>query len=557
MRLARNLATLLLAASAQVAIGMGAGGMAHAQGNEFRSKCENADRKERPMMVASNCSVVLSMEASKLSKAQRLKYLTLRAEAYLASRQKKKAAADFAAVIELNPSSAAAYLGLGKAQEYEDSERAIEFFTKALTLNPKLADAYTLRAERRNAKDHDGRIEDFSAAIANGIVTPEIYSARSDAYSAKMQYDKALKDNDALLAINPIDDTAYHSRSDLLKAMGDMDGAIAAMTKAISLKDDADYRGARADLLMAKKDWKGALADLDTLIRKSPKDDFARYRRARVHQEMGALDLQLADLMALRLDGPEWASLRVERAGVLMNSKRHPEAIEELSGVLADRDRVDRSTLIQALVSRAEAHEITGRIADAIRDYTELVPLHSRPQIILEFRGRAHLMNNAVPEAVADFSEALKIDPKALSPLFWRGLAFTIASDLPKAADDARALASARPPSLLVAITRFVLSSRGDLSAAKAELQAFKSGQPEGDPSHRIVDVFLGGEDIASARAAIAAHAERCLLGFWWGKLHQFSDHSDLAKTAFNDAKAACAESVVTERIFARVFSGG
>lgn len=158
-----------------------------------------------------------------------------------------------------------------QAEDYATAEQAL---TSMIAKDPDDFEAVSARAGTRIfLGDADGAAKDFDAAIKidkeNGeklkafVADRSIWRARE--MDMKKRYPEALKIYDVLLALYPESGMAFHDRGGLKASMGDFDGAIADLTKAIEFDQGNNSAGdsytLRARAKRAKGDEKGAVAD--------------------------------------------------------------------------------------------------------------------------------------------------------------------------------------------------------------------------------------------------------------------------------------------------------
>ena len=160
------------------------------------------------------------------------------------------------------------------AMKSEDYTAAEEALTSMISNDSNDFDAVGGRAAVRVfLGDVDGATKDFEAAIKIDeekgeklkffIADRSIWRARE--LDMKKRYPEALKIYDVLLALYPESGMAYHDRGGLKTSMGDYDGAIADLTKAIEFDEGNNSAGdsytLRARAKRAKGDEDGAKAD--------------------------------------------------------------------------------------------------------------------------------------------------------------------------------------------------------------------------------------------------------------------------------------------------------
>ena len=158
-----------------------------------------------------------------------------------------------------------------KSEDYTTAEAGL---TSMIANDPKDFDALAGRAAVRIVLGNaEGAAEDFDAAIKVDeekgkklkffIADRSIWRARE--LDMKKRYPEALKIYDVLLVLYPESGMAYHDRGGLKTTLGDYEGSIADLTKAIEFDEGNNSAGdsyvLRARAKRAKGDEEGAKAD--------------------------------------------------------------------------------------------------------------------------------------------------------------------------------------------------------------------------------------------------------------------------------------------------------
>ena len=160
------------------------------------------------------------------------------------------------------------------AMNSEDYAAAEEALTAMVAIDPNDFDAVGGRAAARLfLGDADGAIKDFDAAIKIDeekgkklkffVADRSIWKARE--LDMKKRYAEALKIYDVLLTLYPESGMTYHDRGGLKTSIGDYDGAVVDLTKAIEFDEGNNSAGdsytLRARAKRASGDEEGAIAD--------------------------------------------------------------------------------------------------------------------------------------------------------------------------------------------------------------------------------------------------------------------------------------------------------
>jgi tetratricopeptide (TPR) repeat protein len=158
------------------------------------------------------------------------------------------------------------------AYEEGDYKNAVKFYNKAISLLPTITSIYYYRGcSKQYLEDYKGAVEDFDKGIEIGASNRDLsYYQRSKIKSHKLR-DKngALQDLNKAIELNPNDADYYYSRAILVD---DYD-ALQDLNKAVELAPkDADNYIARSLRKKAMEDLEGSIADITKYIELNPKD---------------------------------------------------------------------------------------------------------------------------------------------------------------------------------------------------------------------------------------------------------------------------------------------
>jgi tetratricopeptide (TPR) repeat protein len=133
--------------------------------------------------------------------------------------------------------------------------------------------------------DLDAAVRQFTLAIESGdLPHPDLFFAfnnRGNAYAARGDHDRALKDYDDALRFNPKFAAAMRNRGTLHAWKGDYDSAIRDCSDAAQLDpDDPHSLIGRALVYCAKREFANAIRDFDAALRICPACPFAVTGRA-------------------------------------------------------------------------------------------------------------------------------------------------------------------------------------------------------------------------------------------------------------------------------------
>jgi serine/threonine-protein kinase len=180
---------------------------------------------------------------------------------------------------------------------------------------------------------------------------------------------------DEVLALDLPDDLrgyAYAARADVRDDEDDFDGAIADYTAALALDPgDPVLYYMRSIVHSGRADWRATRDDLDAAFAKDLDMPEAYELRGMAHYNLGDYELARADF-ARAIAGnpdidPKWL---VFRGMAALHLERPTDAIGDFTDALArNRDNA------KALAQRAKAYEACGRFGEALADLTRVAEL--------------------------------------------------------------------------------------------------------------------------------------------------------------------------------------
>jgi tetratricopeptide (TPR) repeat protein len=188
-----------------------------------------------------------------------------------------------------------------------DYNKTISLVTAALQANPERKIASLLYSWRAIAYSHIGQLDkalrDDDAAIELNPKDAIAYYNRAIHYANKRNYKLAIRDCNMAIQLNPKYADAYHNRGACYIETGDFEKAIADFSEAIRLdpRSGSTFYG-RASAYEDIDKFDEASADYDQLIRIPPKDSDDYINRAVAHFTKGNYKKALSDSeKALRL----------------------------------------------------------------------------------------------------------------------------------------------------------------------------------------------------------------------------------------------------------------
>ena len=296
------------------------------------------------------------------------------------------------------------------------------------------------------------------AGGAQGDALEEALAGRGEAYRRSQDFDRAIRDFDRALQMNPHDSAALNHRG-------------------------LTYLGQGKTAL--------ALADFNAAIRANPDGGDAFVSRGYLERTQHAYDAAIADQsQAIELE-PNEALPWAERGYDFAAKRQWDSAIADFNDALLHAPRNEDTFALQG---RADAERGKGDAKSAIKDYSE---------VLSDPRGRFAM---ADAEAVVELSPPG--DPEALNARCWvRGVLDT---ELPAALADCQQSLTVRPTSAeTLDSLAFIYFRQGRFDDALTQYNAALTADPKQTPSlfmRGIVKLRVGDptgeDDIAAATSA-------------------------------------------------------
>jgi tetratricopeptide (TPR) repeat protein len=257
----------------------------------------------------------------------------------------------------------------------------------------------------RRSDDFDRAIRDFDQALQMNPRDSAALNGRGLAYLGQHKTALALADFNASIRLNPDGGDAFVSRGDLERTEHAYDAAIADESQAIELEPNGALPWAeRGYDFAAKHQWDSAIADFNDALLRAPHnaDTFAQQGRADAERGKGDAKAAIKDYDALLADPHRDTALADAQAVVELSPAGDPEALNSrcwVRGVLDTELPAALADCQQSLASRPNSAETLDSLA------------------FIYFR------QGRFDEAVKQYDAALAADPKQTPSLYMRGVA--------------------------------------------------------------------------------------------------------------------------------------
>jgi tetratricopeptide (TPR) repeat protein len=278
---------------------------------------------------------------------------------FLNKHQWDEAIADFGEAVRCNPSSADALVNRGICYANKrDLDHALASFDGAISIDSSNARAYSERADiylRKNESEKSSRdsveARRLAPSDAQGTTqtlltlskSPQSHPRADSGYFAlhieaqaaydQKNFDRAIDLNNALLAMEIAPGEASNAvmnRGNAFRAKQDWDRALRDYDEAIKLNPrNAGAYVDRAAVLSHNGEYDDAIKDLNGALRMNPNQWEAYFNRAGDFRDSGRLDEAVADLERVMQLNPKFAGAYINRGAVYLQKGKVDSAIAD------------------------------------------------------------------------------------------------------------------------------------------------------------------------------------------------------------------------------------
>jgi tetratricopeptide (TPR) repeat protein len=333
----------------------------------------------------------------------------MRAKALVRGGKPRKALEDINALIRLRPNEPEPLLTRARIHtKLEEYAPALADYTKVESILPR---DDRVRKEKVLVYFKTGQpqkaLDSLSSHPVDRPDDTEILILRARAHIVLKNYGKAQQILKTALTKEPLNPAAHLYTGVVMARLGDTDGALASLNRAIEL-DPALVEAfkERARIFMELKEPVRAAVDLTTAANLDPSDEEIFMLRGFTLMGRMLYDAAIEDFTRALENLPGEPRILYDRAVAYLSKDEPRPAIEDLTALLNSRPNTAR-----AISLRGVAHFHLGNAAQARGDFDEAVKASPNDPQVWNNRGFFHYKRGNYRAAIGDFEKALKLDP--------------------------------------------------------------------------------------------------------------------------------------------------
>jgi tetratricopeptide (TPR) repeat protein len=283
--------------------------------------------------------------------------------------------------------------------------------------------------------------DDADAHFSRGLARSLLAETRPDEAEAQALRAQALDDLAIAAENEPGRGRAAYKQGKLYQLQGDLAAAVQAYTQALVAEPEYAYAlFSRGQARRYAGELDDALADFDAALRLAPHEAAGWYQRGIARTDAGAYEAAIADFTRALELRPAYAEALNRRGAAHYASGDLAQALADYDAALAINPG-----LAAAYNNRGAARLAQGDTQGAIDDYTHGLTLN--PSYVLAYvnRGAALADQGDFVGAIADYTCALQVNPRHAVAYYNRGVARAAINDFEGSIEDYNAALELRP----------------------------------------------------------------------------------------------------------------
>jgi tetratricopeptide (TPR) repeat protein len=279
-------------------------------------------------------------------------------------------------------------------------------------------------------QEYDKAIKEYDEAIRLNPGNACAFLSRGRAWHLKKDLDKAIADYNEAIRLEPENADAFQNRGRAWYSKCEYDKAIKDDDAVIHLNsNDASAFQDRGDARYCMKEFDKAIKDYDEAIHLAPKDPGHFYSRALAWGKKRDLDRAIKDFGEVIKLNPEYAGAFYYRASTWLAKKEYDKAINDFNQAI----RLDPK-VADKFARRGSTWLAKKEYDTAIKDYDEAIRLDPKDADNFSCRGIGWGIQKQYGKAIKDFEDAVRLDPKDSYPVIYGYLTARAAGNEARAA---------------------------------------------------------------------------------------------------------------------------
>lgn len=234
------------------------------------------------------------------------------------------------------------------------------------------------------------------------------YNNRGNAYKEAGEFQKAIKDYDEAIKLNPKEPLLYVNRGVAYSYLGKHQEGTIDLNEAIKLNPKyllAYYN--RGALFQESGDFKQAIKDYGKVIELNPKHAEAYYNRGMAYDSLGDYQEALKDYSrAIELDRKH-IDAYYKRGGIFFEKGDYQQAINDYSKITElNTQHAD------AYYNRGVVYNSMGNYLQALNDFDIAIELNSKDSMYYTNRGSAYSSVGNHEQAIKNYNKAIELNSK-------------------------------------------------------------------------------------------------------------------------------------------------
>ena len=353
---------------------------------------------------------IFKVSLARASVSNRTQLILQQARSLHRSGQWESAARAYKSILKVDPACWDAASALASMLlERGDLQGVVEVYSGVIDRCSDHAEAHYKRGNALNLLGHsDKALRDYDRAVFLNPEHANAYCNRGAVLERLGQRKEALDSYDRALGLDPRDALAYYNRASVLRDLGQFDASLASYNQAVALRADfAEAYINRGNLQQQMRQFAAAIDSYDRAIELGPKAPEAFHGRGLAMYQLQKFDAALASYDRAISLKKDYVEAYINRGNVLQDMGRHNEAI------------VNYDSAISLKSTYAEAHKGRGVSLISLRRFEAAIDSFSKALAIDADSGNILGMRRFVQNADLRMARSPAADVRQLAGVGW------------------------------------------------------------------------------------------------------------------------------------------